>query len=285
MRRGTKRPHGQTILIATPDPWKYDPSIPLTTRKQVIKLVVDYALFFHPDEWTRRSVAYKLYHTCRAFRQWPIIHRLLSHAIADHLSDGMRECKNWDFQLLFPGVALFHHHWWWTHRLSVFNEVLDTCFDTDLYHPGSWKEEPVIEIVGSPFRFVNVNQVLLKHSYDEGVENVLFWEAPDAPSLILFTYTLLRHVPKQDFVVTYTIKGSDKATLLYSRGGIDFWYLGINEFMFEDFLSLLMENNPKARDIMKESWDQTSLTPVERFERFVDRWFTRTPQLPILPRE
>jgi len=251
-----------------------------------MKLVVDYALFSHPDEWMRRSVAFKLYHTCRAFRRWPVVHRLLCHTIPDHLSDGMRECKNWDYGDLFPGVPLTNQHWWWTHRISVFNEVLDLCFDVEMYNPGSWKEEPVTEIIGSPFRFVNVNHVCLKHSYDQGVENILFWEAADAPSLILFAYTLLKYAREQDFVVSHTVRARHQAIIRYTpRSGMDYWYREDSNFLFEEFLDLLLEDDPEAVKTMRESWGQTTLTPVERFERFVDRWFTRTPQLQILPRE
>lgn len=285
MRRVTKRPYWKTIDLPSPDPSIYDPSIPSATRKQVMKLVVDYALFSHPDEWMRRSVAFKLYHTCRAFRHWSVVHRLLCHTIPDHLSEGMRECKCWDYQDLFPGVPLTNQHWWWTNRISAFNEVLDLCFDVELYHPGSWKEEPITEVAGSPFRFANVNHVILKHAHDKGVENILFWEAADASSMILYAYTLLKNTSWQDFVVMHTVRRGHKAIFRYSGGSLDYWYRDDSEFLFEEFLDLLMEDNPKAMAIMRESWSQTSLTPVERFERFVDRWFTRTPQLPILSQE
>lgn len=282
IRGGVKRFRAVDNRRVKYNPSIFDSSILPATRTQVLKLCVEYIFFVCPDEWLRRSVAYKLYHSCRAFRQWPVIHRLLCHTIGDRLSERMRECKDYHPHT-FPGVRLNGHHWWWTHRLSIFNEVLELCFDETLYHPGSWRQNDLTHVIGSPFHFVNCNNVRLKHTYDQGVENITFWEAPDGPSTILFSYVFMK-TNLEDFLVVCNVM-DERVIFRSSRKGFQSWYRQSQCCDILEIFEALMWDNPAALEVMKESWNQPTLELVEKFERFVDRWFTRTPSLRIEPLE
>lgn len=282
MEGADKRSRDEICELSPFEAW-HDPAIPAATRTFIRRIFVDVIFFCCSSESLRRSIAYNLYHVCRAFRNWPIIHRLLCHTIADPLSDGMRECKNWPIEGLFPKVKLNGQHWWWSHRLAIFNEALQICFEPELYHPGRWKELDLTEFPGCPFRFVHCSSVRMKRVVDGGCDEFIFWEAPDGASMILFTYAVLRF-SMLDFVVVCNTAMDRVIFRVSGTEGFQYWYKSESNWDPVDCLRSLFWDNEDAFKVMMEAWTQ-DLSWVGKMERFVDRWFTRTPQEPIVPAE
>lgn len=281
---GDKRDREQIPL--TFDQW-HDPSIPPSKRTMIMKLFVDTIFFGDVPEEMRRSTAWKLYHVCKAFREWPVIHRILAHTIEDPMSNGIRDGRH-DGDL-FPHLILHRHHWWWAHRQNTFNEALRVMFDLHTYSPGSWREDEITQFRDSPFRFTRVNSVILRRVVGGGRDAYFFWEAPDGPSMILFTYTVLRY-STLDFVVIYnldTITDGQEDRVIFHMSwqrGFLYWYQEDDDWDMSVVFRALFRDSEEAYETFMEAWGQ-DLSFLGKLERFVDRWYTRTPRKAIAPRE